>query len=70
MKITRIDTHLTELSHRSIPFVVVHTAEGIHGVGEPVLESRHVPVPLVACHERVQELFHRLRVLLCAFIEG
>ena len=35
MKITRIDTHLTELANRSIPFVVVHTDEGIHGVGEP-----------------------------------
>ena len=35
MKITRIDTHFTELAHRSIPFVVVHTDEGIHGVGEP-----------------------------------
>ena len=35
MKITRIDTHLTELANRSIPYVVVHTDEGIHGVGEP-----------------------------------
>ena len=35
MKITRIDTHLTELASRSIPYVVVHTDEGIHGVGEP-----------------------------------
>ena len=34
MKIIRIDTHLTNLDHRSIPFVVVHTDEGIYGVGE------------------------------------
>ena len=34
MKITRIDTHLINLGHRNIPYVVVHTDEGIHGVGE------------------------------------
>lgn len=34
MKITRIDTHLTEMGRRSVPFVVVHTDEDIYGVGE------------------------------------
>lgn len=34
MKITHIDTHLTEIGHRSIPFVVVYTDEGIYGIGE------------------------------------
>ena len=34
MKITRIDTHLVNLGHRNIPYVIVHTDEGIHGVGE------------------------------------
>ncbi len=34
MKITHIETRLTELGHRSIPFVVVYTDEAIYGVGE------------------------------------
>lgn len=34
MKITKIDTHLVNLGHRNIPFVKVHTDEGIYGVGE------------------------------------
>ena len=35
MKITKIDTHLVNMGHRNIPYVIVHTDEGIHGVGEP-----------------------------------
>lgn len=34
MKITRIATHLVSMGHRNIPYVVIHTDEGIHGVGE------------------------------------
>jgi galactonate dehydratase len=34
MKITKIDTHLVSMGHRNIPYVKVHTDEGIHGVGE------------------------------------
>ena len=34
MKITKIDTHLVNMGHRNIPYVVIHTDEGIHGVGE------------------------------------
>ena len=34
MKITKIDTHLISLGHRNIPFVKVHTDEGIYGIGE------------------------------------
>ncbi len=34
MKITKIDTHLVNMGHRNIPYVIVHTDEGIHGVGE------------------------------------
>ncbi len=34
MKITRIATHLISMGHRNIPYVVIHTDEGIHGVGE------------------------------------
>ena len=34
MKITKIDTHLVNLGHRNIPYVKVHTDEGIYGVGE------------------------------------
>jgi galactonate dehydratase len=34
MKITGIDTHLVNLGHRNIPYVKVHTDEGIYGIGE------------------------------------
>ncbi|MFZ1753496.1 MAG: galactonate dehydratase [Caldilineaceae bacterium] len=34
MKITSIETFLVNLGHRNIPYVRVHTDEGIHGVGE------------------------------------
>ncbi len=34
MKITKIDTFLVNIGHRNWPFVKVHTAEGIYGVGE------------------------------------
>ena len=34
MKITKIDTFLVNMGHRNIPYVKVHTDEGIHGVGE------------------------------------
>jgi galactonate dehydratase len=34
MKITKIDTYLVNMGSRNIPFVKVHTDEGIHGVGE------------------------------------
>lgn len=34
MKITKIDTFLVSVGHRNIPFVKVHTDEGIYGVGE------------------------------------
>jgi len=34
MKITKIDTFLVNLGHRNIPYVKVHTDEGIYGVGE------------------------------------
>ncbi|MEX1020630.1 MAG: galactonate dehydratase [Litorilinea sp.] len=34
MKITKIDTYLVNLGHRNIPYVKVHTDEGIYGVGE------------------------------------
>ena len=34
MQITRIDTHLVNLGHRNIPYVIIHTDEGIQGVGE------------------------------------
>ena len=34
MKITKIDTFLINLGHRNIPYVKVHTDEGIYGVGE------------------------------------
>lgn len=34
MKITKIDTHLISMGHRNIPYVQVHTDEGIYGVGE------------------------------------
>jgi galactonate dehydratase len=34
MKITKIDTHLVNMGHRNIPYVKVHTDEGIHGIGE------------------------------------
>ncbi len=34
MKITKIDTHLVSMGHRNIPYVKVHTDEGIYGVGE------------------------------------
>src|SRR5262245_44548908 len=34
MKITQIDTFLVNMGHRNIPFVKVHTDEGIYGVGE------------------------------------
>jgi len=34
VKITKIDTYLVNLGHRNIPFVKVHTDEGIYGVGE------------------------------------
>ncbi len=34
MKITSIETFLVNLGHRNIPFVRVHTDEGIYGVGE------------------------------------
>ena len=34
MKITSIETHLVNIGHRNWPFVIVHTDEGIHGVGE------------------------------------
>ena len=34
MKITKIDTHLVNVSNRNWPFVKVHTDEGIYGVGE------------------------------------
>ncbi len=35
MKITKIDTFLVNMGHRNIPYVKVHTDEGIYGVGEP-----------------------------------
>lgn len=34
MQITRIDTFLVGMGHRNIPYVKVHTDEGIYGVGE------------------------------------
>jgi galactonate dehydratase len=34
MKITKIDTYLVSMGHRNIPYVKVHTDEGIYGVGE------------------------------------
>jgi galactonate dehydratase len=34
MKITKIDTFLVNLGHRNIPYVKVHTDEGLYGVGE------------------------------------
>ncbi len=34
MKITKIDTFLVSMGHRNIPYVKVHTDEGIYGVGE------------------------------------
>ncbi len=34
MKITQIETFLVNLGHRNIPYVKVHTDEGIYGVGE------------------------------------
>ncbi len=34
MKIIKIDTFLVNLGHRNIPYVKVHTDEGIYGVGE------------------------------------
>lgn len=34
MKITKIDTYLVNLGHRNIPYVKVHTDEGIYGIGE------------------------------------
>jgi galactonate dehydratase len=34
MKITKIDTFLINLGHRNIPYVKVHTDEGLYGVGE------------------------------------
>ena len=34
MQITKIDTFLVNLGHRNIPYVKVHTDEGIYGVGE------------------------------------
>ena len=34
MKITKIQTFLVNTGHRNVPFVKVHTDEGIHGVGE------------------------------------
>ena len=33
MKITKIDTFLVNMGHRNIPYVKVHTDEGIYGVG-------------------------------------
>ena len=34
MKITKIDVFLVNLGHRNIPYVKVHTDEGLYGVGE------------------------------------
>ncbi len=34
MKITKIETFLVNMGHRNIPYVKVHTDEGIYGVGE------------------------------------
>ncbi len=34
MKITKIDTYLVNMGHRNIPYVKVHTDEGLYGVGE------------------------------------
>ncbi len=34
MKITGIETHVVNMGHRNIPFVTVHTDEGVTGVGE------------------------------------
>jgi galactonate dehydratase len=34
MKISRIETFLVNLGHRNIPYVKVHTDEGLYGVGE------------------------------------
>ncbi len=34
MKIIGIDTHVVNMGHRNIPFVIIHTDEGIAGVGE------------------------------------
>ena len=34
MKITKIDTFLVNMGHRNIPYVKVHTDEGIYGIGE------------------------------------
>jgi galactonate dehydratase len=34
MKITKIDTYLVNMGHRNIPYVKVHTDEGIYGIGE------------------------------------
>jgi galactonate dehydratase len=34
MQITKIDTFLVNLGHRNIPFVKVHTDEGLYGIGE------------------------------------
>ncbi len=34
MKITKIDAHLVNMGSRNVPFVKVHTDEGIYGVGE------------------------------------
>jgi galactonate dehydratase len=34
MKITKIDTYLIYMGHRNIPYVKVHTDEGIYGIGE------------------------------------
>lgn len=34
MQITKIDTFLVNLGHRNIPFVKVHTNEGLYGIGE------------------------------------
>ena len=34
MKITKIDTFLVGVGHRSMPLVKIHTDAGIYGVGE------------------------------------
>ena len=34
MKITAVDARLVNLGSRNVPFVLVHTDEGITGVGE------------------------------------
>jgi galactonate dehydratase len=34
MKITKIDTYLVSMGHRNIPYIKVHTDEGLYGVGE------------------------------------